>query len=171
MPIALAHTHVHSIRLADGAEALVARLLDIEGRTGFGFAFTLDASRARLMALSDLAAKRRGLSFAALAGGPYRRTVPLVWTGAWPGERIDPFEASPEAILARCARLTDPGLIAPGAHAWELAYCAMLAAATPAPKVAVLVPRKPRRALAEVPGLPGLGIPWRDEPGFARTGW
>jgi hypothetical protein len=38
------------MRLASGQEALVARALTQEGKTGFGFSFRLDATEARHMA-------------------------------------------------------------------------------------------------------------------------
>ena len=45
-----AFVHVHSIRLASGHEALVARALTKEGKSGFGFSMRLDAGEARRMA-------------------------------------------------------------------------------------------------------------------------
>jgi len=42
--------HVHSLRPKDGHEALVARVVTQEGKTGFGFSFRLDATEARHMA-------------------------------------------------------------------------------------------------------------------------
>ena len=35
-PISTAHTHVHSMRLRNGTEALVARVLTADGVAGFG---------------------------------------------------------------------------------------------------------------------------------------
>jgi hypothetical protein len=46
----LSYVHVHSMRLATGQEALVARVLTNEGKTGYGFSFQLDAAEARHMA-------------------------------------------------------------------------------------------------------------------------
>jgi hypothetical protein len=46
----LSYVHVHSMRLATGQEALVARVLTKEGKTGYGFSFRLDAAEARHMA-------------------------------------------------------------------------------------------------------------------------
>lgn len=46
----IAHVHVHSMRLAAGQEALVARVLTKEGKVGYGFNFRLDAAEARHMA-------------------------------------------------------------------------------------------------------------------------
>ncbi len=42
--------HVHSLRLAGGREALVARVQTAGGKTGFGFTLRLDATEARHMA-------------------------------------------------------------------------------------------------------------------------
>src|SRR5689334_25000106 len=42
--------HVHSMRLATGEEALIARVLAPGGRVGYGFSFRLDATEARHMA-------------------------------------------------------------------------------------------------------------------------
>jgi hypothetical protein len=47
---AVSYVHVHSMRLAAGQEALVARVLTKDGKTGFGFSFRLDAAEARHMA-------------------------------------------------------------------------------------------------------------------------
>jgi len=46
----LSFVHVHSMRLASGEEALVARVLAKDGSIGFGFSFRLDAAEARHMA-------------------------------------------------------------------------------------------------------------------------
>lgn len=46
----LSFVHVHSMRLATGQEALVARVLTNEGKVGYGFSFELDAAEARHMA-------------------------------------------------------------------------------------------------------------------------
>ncbi len=42
--------HVHSVRLASGDEALVARAVAEDGRIGYGYSLTLDATAARHMA-------------------------------------------------------------------------------------------------------------------------
>ena len=42
--------HVHSMRLATGEEALIARVVAPDGRVGYGFSFRLDATEARHMA-------------------------------------------------------------------------------------------------------------------------
>jgi hypothetical protein len=46
----LSFIHVQSMRLASGHEALVARVLTKDGKTGFGFSLRLDATEARHMA-------------------------------------------------------------------------------------------------------------------------
>ena len=42
--------HTHSIRGADGAEVLVTRAVAADGRVGFGYSLSLDATAARHMA-------------------------------------------------------------------------------------------------------------------------
>lgn len=41
---------MHSLRLQTGQEALVARVLTLDEKAGFGFSFRLDAAEARQMA-------------------------------------------------------------------------------------------------------------------------
>jgi hypothetical protein len=65
-PVAVAHAHVHSIRLASGEEALAARVLTPEGIAGFGFSLKMDATAARQMAGWDALARSRGLTLAEL---------------------------------------------------------------------------------------------------------
>ena len=45
-----ASIHTHSIRLANGEEALVTRVVADSGKTGFGFSLRLDATESRHMA-------------------------------------------------------------------------------------------------------------------------
>jgi hypothetical protein len=45
-----AWVHTHSVRLASGEEALVTRVVAPDGRTGFGYSRTLDATESRHMA-------------------------------------------------------------------------------------------------------------------------
>lgn len=45
-----ARLHVHSTRLASGEEALIARVKTSDGRIGYGFSLSLDATEARHMA-------------------------------------------------------------------------------------------------------------------------
>ena len=56
-PVSIAHTHVHSLRIASGAEALVARVLAADGTAGYGFTLNLDAGVARDMAAWDALAR------------------------------------------------------------------------------------------------------------------
>lgn len=49
----MSFVHTQSMRLASGHEALVARALADDGRTGFGFSLELDATQARHMALYE----------------------------------------------------------------------------------------------------------------------
>ena len=45
-----AWVHTHSVRLASGEEALVTRVVAPDGRTGYGYSLTLDATASRHMA-------------------------------------------------------------------------------------------------------------------------
>jgi len=49
-PISIVQTHVHSLRLRNGAEALVARVMTADGVAGFGFSLGPEALPARDMA-------------------------------------------------------------------------------------------------------------------------
>jgi hypothetical protein len=49
----LSFIHTQSMRLASGHEALVTRVLNDDGSTGFGFSLQLDATQARHMALYE----------------------------------------------------------------------------------------------------------------------
>ena len=42
--------HIHSMRLASGAEVLLARVVAQDGKTGYGFSLALEATEARHMA-------------------------------------------------------------------------------------------------------------------------
>jgi hypothetical protein len=53
LTLGLKYVHVHSMRLQTGQEALVARVLTLEGKTCLGFSFRLDAAEARQMAEWD----------------------------------------------------------------------------------------------------------------------
>ena len=74
-PVSIAHTHVHSLRVASGDEALVARVLAADGTAGFGFTLNLDAGVARDMAAWDALGRSKGVPLHALLGGSYRRNV------------------------------------------------------------------------------------------------
>src|SRR5258706_1714979 len=150
-PVSIAHTHVHSLRLASGAEALVARVLAADGTAGFGFTLNEDAAVARDMAAWDALARSKGVALPALLGGSYRKNIPLAhdqlpafrpdWTelrkaildNRYTLLRIDPFAwGSVEMVqtIAAAAAAFDLGLalLAPNAHLWEIQYCAALAA-------------------------------------------
>lgn len=45
-----AHIHTHSIRLPSGDEVLVTRVLAEDGKAGYGYTLTLDATASRHMA-------------------------------------------------------------------------------------------------------------------------
>lgn len=55
-----AYSHTVSLRLADGAEVLVVRVLTREGVAGYGFTFREDVAAARAMACWDAAARAAG---------------------------------------------------------------------------------------------------------------
>jgi hypothetical protein len=67
----VAFTHVHSVRLASGHEALVARVLTKDGKTGFGFSFRLDAGEARHMAEWHAGARAEKPKLEPLLGHPW----------------------------------------------------------------------------------------------------
>jgi hypothetical protein len=52
--------HTHSVRLANGDEALVTRVLAEDGRIGYGFTLTLDATACRHMAESNAGLRKEG---------------------------------------------------------------------------------------------------------------
>lgn len=59
-PLEPAHSHTASVRLADGEEVLVVRVLTREGVAGYGFTFCEDVAAARTMACWDAAARATG---------------------------------------------------------------------------------------------------------------
>ena len=150
-PVSIAHTHVHSLRIASGAEALVARVHAKDGTAGFGFTLNLDAGVARDMAAWDALGRSKGVPLWGLLGGSHRKKISTLkdespaitpdWTALRKGIlenrydllRIDPFAwGSVEQVvtIAAVAQAFDLGvaLLAPNAHPWELQYCAALAA-------------------------------------------
>ena len=74
-PVSIKHTHVHSLRIASGAEALVARVLAADGTAGYGFTLNMDAGVARDMAACDALGRSKGVPLYGLLGGTHRRTV------------------------------------------------------------------------------------------------
>jgi hypothetical protein len=71
------------MRLASGHEALVARVLTHEGKTGFGFSFRLDAAEARHMAEWHAGARAERPPLEPVLGHPwetaYASGEPVPW--------------------------------------------------------------------------------------------
>jgi len=193
-PVSIAHTHVHSLRIASGAEALVARVLAADGTAGFGFTLNLEAGVARDMAAWDALARSKGVAFHSLLGGSYRKqiecrndelpAIPPDWTalrkdildGRHELLRIDPFAwGSVEMVqtIAAVAGAFDLGiaLLAPNAHAWEIQYCAALAATLRGDDTRIIVRPDPSFASVPVSESEGMGIDWSIEPSFSKIQW
>ena len=168
-PVSIAYTHVHSMRIASGAEALAARVLTADGTAGFGFTLNEDAGVARDMAAWDAAARSRNVPLYGLLGGRRRKMLTLARGGG--AAAIDPFAlGSLERTLAAAAGPA-AALLAPNGHAWEIAWCAALAAALPADDVRVLVPSNPKENSIEIPDRPGICVDWSLEPAFSAIRW
>lgn len=118
------------MRLADGKEVLVVRVLTREGVAGIGFTFTENVAAARAMARWDAAAKSAAL--------PLWRLL---------------RERHPDAIAQFDHDATTVR------HPWCDAWRAELDAAR-----AINAPQ-PRST------MPGIGIDWTLEPGFAKLCW
>jgi hypothetical protein len=87
LTLGLKYVHVHSMRLQTGQEALVARVLTLEGKTGFGFSFRLDAAEARQMAEWDAGARMERPLHEPVLGHP--------WETAYVAREIIPWECEP----------------------------------------------------------------------------
>ena len=61
------------MRLESGQEALVARVLTLDGRTGYGFSFRLDAAEARQMAEWDAGARSERPPYEPVLGHPWEK--------------------------------------------------------------------------------------------------
>jgi len=193
-PVSIAHTHVHSLRVASGDEALVARVLATDGAAGFGFTLNLDAGVARDMAAWDALARAKGVPLYGLLGGAYRKAVEISkdespaiapdWTalrksildGRHELLRIDPFAwGSVEMVqtIAAVANAFDLGiaLLAPNAHPWELQYCAALAATLKGEDTRIIVRSAPSFASIPVSESQGIGIDWSVESSFSKIQW
>ena len=193
-PVSIAHTHVHSIRVASGAEALVARVLAADGTAGFGFTLNLDSGVARDMAAWDALAQAKGVPLFGLLGGSYRKSITAVkdelpaippdWTalrkdildGRHELLRIDPFAwGSVEMVqtIAAVANAFDLGiaLLAPNAHPWELQYCAALGATLKGEDTRIIVRSDSSFSSIPVSENPGMGIDWTVEPSFSKIQW
>jgi L-alanine-DL-glutamate epimerase-like enolase superfamily enzyme len=192
-PVAIAHTHVHSMRVASGAEALVARVRTADGKEGFGFTLNEDAAVARDMAAWDALGRSKGVPLHSLLGGTYRAKVKCVddvnpaiapdWDALRKGIldnkfdllRIDPFawgSVEQFSTIAASAAAFDLGiaLLAPNAHPWEIQYCATLAATVKGEDTKIIV-RSPGSSTVPVPSSPGIGVDWASEPGFGKIQW
>ncbi|MSP96076.1 MAG: hypothetical protein EXR29_02380 [Betaproteobacteria bacterium] len=192
-PVCIAYTHVHSLRVASGAEALVARMLAKDGTAGFGFTLNLDAGVARDMAAWDAIGRAKKIPFYGLLGGSHRKEIQTVkdelpaiapdWTalrkdileGRHELLRIDPFAwGSVEMVqtIAAVAQAFDLSiaLLAPNAHPWELQYCAALAATLKGEDARIIV-RSDLFSSISVSELPGIGIDWSVEPSFNKIQW
>lgn len=193
-PVAIAHTHVHSVRLASGREALLARVLAAGGSAGFGFTLNEEAGVARDMAAWDALGRSKGVPLFALLGGSYRKSVSIVkddlpaiapdWSelrkgileNRWEILRIDPFAwGSVEIVqtIAACAAAFELGVafLPPNEHPWELQYCAALAATVKGDDSRIILRKDfPEREI-RIREEPGIGIDWSSEPGFAQIRW
>ena len=162
-PVSIAHVHVHALRLASGAEALVARVLTADGVAGFGFSFGPEAFPARDMAAWDAAARARNAPLYALFGKKRRDRVAVVQ-----GQGVSPFDRRLEDVRSNAAEKVD--LLAPSAHKWELSYCAALAA-TLEGDVRIAVPNPVGFDSMPVSDAPGMAVKWLLEPAFAAMRW
>ena len=193
-PVSIAHAHVHSLRLASGAEALVARVLAADGTAGFGFTLNDDAAVARDMAAWDALGKSKRVALFGLLGGSHRKQIPLlrddlpaiapdwpsfrkgVLEGRWEILRIDPFawgsvEMVQTVAAAAAAFDLDVALLAPNAHPWEIQYCAALAATIKGDDTRIIVRGSLSLTFVPVPEVPGVGIDWTSESGFQSIQW
>jgi L-alanine-DL-glutamate epimerase-like enolase superfamily enzyme len=193
-PVSIAHTHVHSLRVASGAEALVARVLAADGTAGFGFTLNLDAGAARDMAAWDALGRSKDVPLYGLLGGSYRKTASLVkdelpaispdWSalrkdildGRHELLRIDPFAwGSVEMVqtIAAVAAAFDLSiaLLAPNEHPWEIQYCAALAATLKGEDTRIIVRSIVPSSSISISEKPGIEINWPSEPSFSKIQW
>ena len=193
-PVSIAHTHVHSLRLASGAEALAARVLAADGTAGFGFTLNLDAGVARDMAAWDALGRSKGVPLFGLVGGSYRKkinllrdenpSIPADWTalrkdildGRHELLRIDPFAWGSVEMVQTIAAVASAfdlsiALLAPNAHPWEIQYCAALAATLKGEDTGIIVRSAPSFSSIPVSTQPGMGIDWSIEPSFSKLQW
>jgi len=193
-PVSTAHTHVHSLRIASGAEALVARVLAADGTAGFGFTLNLDAGVSRDMAAWDALGRSKGVVLHSLLGGSYRKSVscvkdelpaiPADWTalrkdildGRHELLRIDPFAWGSVEMVQTIAAVAGAfdlsiALLAPNAHPWELQYCAALSATLKGEDTKIISRKEIKEKEVKVTELPGLGIGWSVEPAFSGIKW
>jgi len=193
-PARIRHTHVHSMRVAPGAEALVARVLLEDGSAGYGFTLNEDAGVARDMAAWDALGRSKGVPLYGLLGGSYRKRISIVKDDlpALPPKwdslrkdmlenkldliRIDPFAwSSLEQVvtIAASAAAFDLGvaLLAPNAHPWEIQYCAALAATFRGDDTKIILRKEFEIKELEINKEPGVGVDFSSEPGFQKIQW
>jgi len=191
-PLSIAHTHVHSLRIASGAEALAARVLAVDGTAGFGFTLNLEAAVARDMAAWDALGRSKGVPLYGLLGGSYRKIIPIVsdeeaalpadWTalrqdileGKHQLLRIDPFAWGSVEMVQTIAAVAQAfelsiALLAPNAHRWELQYCAALAATFKGEDTRIILRKDFPEKEMKVSDAPGVGIDWSVEPSFGKV--
>jgi L-alanine-DL-glutamate epimerase-like enolase superfamily enzyme len=193
-PAAIAHQHVHSMRVASGEEVLVARVLLKDGTPGYGFTFNEEAAVARDMAAWDALGRSKGVPLWALLGGTHRKQIrleqdrdnpalPPDWTALRQGIldnrydmlRIDPFgwgSVEQFTTIAAAAGAFDLGiaLLAPNGHPWEIQYCASLAATVRGDDTRIIV-RSSSPSSISVSREKGTGVDWSSEPGFGKLQW
>lgn len=170
-PISIGQIHIQSLRLRDGAEALVARVMTADGVPGFGFSLGPEALPARDMAAWDALGRSRNVPLYALFGTKLRESVAIERSKPGGPLQIDPFElGSIEALRSRLPSNETYLLVAARAHPWELAFCAALAATLPG-EINIAVPEAPKATSITVSDAPGIDIDWSLEPGFAGLRW
>ena len=193
-PVSIAHTHVHSLRVSSGAEALVARVLAADGTAGFGFTLNLDAGVARDMAAWDALGRSKGVALHVLLGGRYREKIkcekdeiPAIapdWTqlrkdileGRHELLRVDPFAWGSVEMVQTIAAVAGAfdlsiALLAPDAHPWELQYCAALAATLRGQDTRIIFRNGISDKEMKISEQPGVCIDWTLEPSFSTIKW
>jgi len=178
---AVAFTHVHSFRIANGEEALAARVRLADGTIGHGFTLNLEAIVARDMAAWDALARSRGVPVQALfapfdgAADESAGTFEILPAGS-SALVLDPWALQTLEDLHAAAAVAPAGyaLLAPNSHPWELDWCATVAASLQA-----RLPHGPAGIVSNVSTVstvrarrgPGVGMDWTLEPGFAQLHW
>jgi L-alanine-DL-glutamate epimerase-like enolase superfamily enzyme len=193
-PVSIAHTHVHSLRLASGAEALAARVRVADGTEGFGFTLNMEAVVARDMAAWDALGRSKGVPLYGLLGGSYRNKMNLVqdentsippdWTalrkdildGKHALLRIDPFAWGSIEMVQTIAAVANAfdlsiALLAPNAHPWEIQYCAALAATLRGEDTRIIVRKEMAAKEMSISNQPGIEIDWSVEASYSKIQW
>jgi hypothetical protein len=93
------------MRLEAGQEALVARVVTKDGKTGFGFSFRLDATEARHMAEWDAGVR--------LSRPPIQALLDHPWEKAYLEEKPVPWDAEPGFTALEFLPTPPPGSSAP----------------------------------------------------------